>query len=99
MCVCVCACCGGGGGRRSYKNTFFSPFGGLKRLGARGRRGSGEGLRRRAGLGRMRGAAATLATLDVIMALGAFMVGYLIFSRFKGCGSLREVCTQMSASN
>lgn len=60
--------------RVSYKNTCFSPFGGLKRSAIRGRRGSGEGLRRRAGLGRTRGMAATLAAVVFMMALAAFMV-------------------------
>lgn len=62
------------GGRVSYKNTCFSPLGGLKRSAIRGRRGSGEGLRRRAGLGRTRGTAATLAAVVFMMALAAFMV-------------------------
>ena len=68
-------------GRWAYRNTCFSPFGGLKRSGTSGRRGSGEGLRRRAGLGRTRGTAATLATEVFMMALGAFMVWLRFWGR------------------
>lgn len=72
-------------GRGAYRNTCFSPLGGLKRSGTSGRRGSGEGLRRRAGLWRTRGTAATLAAEVFMMALGAFMVW--LVSGVKGCRS------------
>ena len=62
------------GGRAAYRNTCFSPLGGLKRSGTRGRRGSGEGLRRRAGLKRTWGTVATLAAEDFMRALAAFMM-------------------------
>ena len=60
----------------AYRKTCFSPFGGVKRSGTRGRRGSGKGARIRAGLGRMRGtaAAAALAMGTFMMALGLFMI-------------------------
>ena len=93
-------CVLGGESRSPYKNTFFSPFGGLKRLGARGRRGSGEGLRGRAGLGRMRGTAATLGTLDFMIALGAFMVDNIFRSKdvevfWESAHSAKTICSEI----
>lgn len=61
--------------RCPYKNICFSPLGGLKRSDSKGRRGSGDGLRRRAGLGRTRGMVVVVVVL--MMALAAFMFGYV----------------------